>query len=147
MTKYILSTMTNSVSYANWGKVGDLPVMRNKVTIKGGTGLPSISSGFGEVSKDGEGTPLWTADGVITPISDEQYDLIKDHKLFNQHIEKGLIKVLNSDISGNHKAVKREVANMQKRDGFAQLNADTLKEHTKVKISNRDIDSDVQFRV
>ena len=68
MTKYVLSTMTNSVSYAIWGNVGDLPVMRQKVTIKGGAGLPSISSGFGEVSKDGEGSPLWTADGVITPI-------------------------------------------------------------------------------
>lgn len=147
MTQYILSTMTNSVSYANWGKAGDLPVMRNKVTIKGGTGLPSISSGFGEVSKDGEGTPLWTADGVITPISDEQYDLIKDHKLFKQHIEKGFIKVLKQDISGNHKAVKHEVASMERRDGFAQLTPATLGEHTKVKISTREIENDTQFRL
>lgn len=147
MTQYILSTMTNSVSYANWGKVGDLPVMKNKVTIKGGTGLPSISSGFGEVTKDGEGSPLWTASGMITPISDEQYDLIKDHKLFKQHIEKGLIKVLKSDISGNHKAVQSATSNMIKRDGFAQLTPATIGEHTKVKISNREIEADTQFRM
>ena len=145
MTMYILSTMTNSVSYANWGHAGDLPVIRNKVTIKGGTGLPSISSGFGEVSKDGEGTPLWTADGVITPITDAQYELIKDHKLFKQHIEKGHIKVLEKDITGNHKAVKSAASNMQRRDGFSQLTPETLKNHVRVKISNREIEQDTQF--
>lgn len=147
MTKYILSTMTNSVSYANWGQVADLPVIRNKVTIKGGTGLPSISSGFGEVSKDGEGAPMWTPNGIVTPISDEQYDLIKDHKLFNQHIDKGFIKVLEKDIMGNHKAVTQATANMTARDGFAQLTPKTIKAHTQVKIKQNEIEADTQFRM
>lgn len=133
MSIYILSTMTNSVSYAFFDRVGDLPVMRKKVTIQGGAGLPSIRSGFGEVTRDGEGSPMWTASGMITPISDEQYAALKDHVLFNKHIDGGFIKVLNQDISGNHKAVEKHVQTMNKRDEFAQLTKDTLKQRIKVK--------------
>jgi hypothetical protein len=80
MTHYILSTMTDSISYAFYNDVDGLPVMRDKVTIKGGTGLPSHTSGFGEVSNDGEGKPMWTPDGVVTPISDERYDQARHHR-------------------------------------------------------------------
>lgn len=145
--KYILSTMTNSVSYAFYRNVGDLPVMRDKITIKGGTGLPSIRSGFGEVSKDGEGTPLWTANGIITPIEDGRYEQLKDHPIFLKHLEQGFVKVLERDISENHREVTKQVATMEKRDGFAQLNPSTIAAHTKVKISTKHIDSDTQFRI
>lgn len=147
MTMYILSTMTNSVSYAFYQNVGNLPVMRDKVTIKGGTGLPSLKSGFGEAGRDGEGTPIWTAEGVVTPIPDDRYEILKDHHLFKKHIEHGFLKVLSKDITDNHKAVKKEVETMVKRDGFAQLNAQTIKEHAKVKVSTEHIDNDVQFRM
>lgn len=147
MSVYVLSTMTNSVSYAFWGQVGDLPVMRQKILVKGGAGLPSINSGFGEVSKDTDGIPMWTADGIITPISDKDYEILKDHPLFKKHIESGCIKVLDRDITGNHREVKRQAGSMEKRDSFAQLTPATLKEHTKVKISNREIEADTQFRM
>lgn len=146
MTKYIISTMTNSVSYANWGFAGDLPVIRSKVTIKGGANLPSLTSGFGEVSKDGEGAPLWTPNGMITPISDEQYETIKDHKLFKQHIEKGLLKVIEKDLTGNHKAIKNITLDMTARDGYAQLTPGTIKQHTQVKVAKQDLDADISFR-
>lgn len=145
--KFILSTMTNSVSYGFYNHVADLPVIRDKVTIKGGTGLPSLRSGFGEAGRDGEGAPIWTAEGIITPLPDERYDLVKDHPLFKKHLDKGYIKVLAKDISENHKEIKKQVADMTRRDGFAQLTKDTIGEHTKVKISTNSIDSDAQFRV
>ena len=137
--------MTNSISYATFKNAGDLPVLRQKVTIKGGAGLPSTTGGFGEVSKDAEGAPMWTPSGMVTPISDAQYDAIKDHAVFKRHVEKGFIKVLNKDISDSHKEVQKQVQTMQQRDGFAQLNKDTIGQHTKVKISQNSIDADVQF--
>ncbi len=147
MTKYVLSTMTNAVSYAFFNDVGGLPVIRDKVTIKGGAGLPSLTAGFGEVSKDDEGSPMWTPDGVVTPLSDERYDLVKDHPLFKKHIDKGVLKVINHDITGNHKEVQKQTRSMEKKDGFAQLNPATIGQHCKVKISKDSIDSDAQFRV
>jgi hypothetical protein len=139
--------MTNSIRYAFYTKTGDLPVMRDSVLIKGGAGLPSITSGFGETSKDVDGVPMWTPDGVITPLSDERYETLKEHPLFKGHIEKGLIKVINKDITGNHREVQKQVATMEKRDGFAQLTPATVGQHTKVKISKDAIDADVQFRM
>lgn len=147
MSKYILSTMTNSVSYCFWTKSGDLPVLRNKITIKGGKGIPSTRSGFGEMAQDSEGIPMWTADGIVTPISDEQYDSLKDHPIFKKHEDEGLVKVVNKDITGNHREVQRQVATMTKVDGFAQLNKETIGKHTAVKISQESIDSDVQYRL
>lgn len=147
MTVYVLSTMTNSVSYAFWGMAGDLPVMRHKILIKGGAGLPSINSGFGEVAKDTDGIPLWTAEGIITPVSDANYEQLKDHPIFKKNLEKGYLKVLDKDITGNHREVKRQAASMERRDDFAQLTPETLKKHTAVKISTRDIEADTQFRM
>jgi hypothetical protein len=146
MTQYVLSTMTNSISYAFWAKTGDVPTIRQKITIKGGAGLPSLRSGFGEMTKDGEGIPIWTADGIVTPISDEQWDVLKDHPIFVKHQTQGFVKVINRDITGNHREVQKQIATMEKRDGFAQLNKNTIGDHTKVKISQDSLDADVQFR-
>ncbi len=144
--KYILSTMTMSVSYASFTHAGDLPVLREKITIKGGANLPSTKSGFGEQTNDEDGIPIWTASGFVTPISDEKYDRLKDHKLFKQHLEKGLVKVINHDITGDHRAVKKLVVGMVQRDDFAQLTPATIGLHTKVKVSTKSIDADVQFQ-
>jgi hypothetical protein len=145
MTQFVLSTMTNSVGYCFYTHTGDLPVLREKITIKGGAGIPSVRSGFGEMTQDGEGTPIWTADGIVTPISDEKWDRLKDHPTFKKHQAKNLVRVIDKDITGNHREVKRQVETMAKRDGFAQLNKDTIGQHTKVKISTKNIDNDVQF--
>lgn len=145
MTKYVLSTATNSVSYAFYEMTGDLPVIRDKITIKGGAGIPSIRSGFGEMNQDSEGVPMWTADGVVTPVSDARYEMLKDHPIFKKHLDKGLVKVINSDITGNHKAVREHARDMTKRDGFAQMTPESLKAHSKVKINTESIDADIQF--
>lgn len=144
--KFILSTMTNGVSYAMYDHAGDLPVIRSKITIKGGANLPSMSSGFGEQGQDGEGHPIWTAAGVITPIKDEQYEALKDHWLFKKHLASGHVKVIDDNIIGNHKAVKEHVRDMEPTDGFAQLNPKTIKKHANIKSASVDtIDADVQF--
>lgn len=147
MSKYILSTMTNSVSYTVYEKIGNLPVPKKKVTIYGGANLPSLRSGFGEMTSDGQGAPMWTAAGIITPVSDADYEILKEHYLFKKHLAKGLVKPINQDIRGNHAEVKRQVnTNMTKRDGFAQQSNDTFAQKIKVS-TQRDIDPDAQFRI
>lgn len=133
MTKFVLSTMTNSVSYNTYKFIGDvnskqgvLPVPVEKIIIQGGAHLPSFRSGFGEMSRDKEGQPIWVAEGVVTPVSDEKYEILKDHWLFKKHLDGGYVKVLTTDISGNHKAVVKEIRTMTKEDGFAQLTPSTV---------------------
>jgi hypothetical protein len=118
---YIISTMSGDVSYCFWNTIGGVPRIKDKITIRGGAGLPSVRSGFGEMSADGEGTPMWTASGIVTPLRADRYELLKDHEVFKKHVAKGLISISNRDITDNHKAVKKAVEGMEAHDGFAQL--------------------------
>jgi hypothetical protein len=155
MTVYVVSTQTDSVKYCRFNYIGDdsqkggrLPILKDYVLIRGGAGLPSIRSGFGNMTQDEEGVPMWTADGVVTPLSDEQYDLVKDHWLFQKHEKEGLVKVLKRDIIGNHKAVKDIVqSDMTKRDAHAQLNPETFKMKIKVTTKLMEQTPDGEFRI
>lgn len=146
MSKFVLSTMTNSVNYRIYANVGDLPTPVDSIIIHGGAGIPSMKSGFGEMAKDSEGMPIWTAEGMVTTLTDERYSVLKDHWLFKKHIDSGHIKVVDHDIRGNHKAIVRETKSMQARDGFAQLTKETLKQSIKVK-ANSEMEADAQFRL
>lgn len=129
--KYILSTMTSAVSYCFYIEAkdeGSLPTVRKRVTIHGGKGLPSLTSGLGEVSKDDTGSPLWTPNGVITPVSDEAYEELKNHEVFIRHLDKKYIKVVNEDISRNNRAIDKEVSSMAEYDKSALLTPATAKE-------------------
>ena len=130
MAKYILSTMTSGVNYAVYGESveGGLPVIRKSILINGGKGLPSLTGGFGEMSKDDQGHPMWTPDGVVTAVSEENYELLKVHPLFMKHLDGGYLKVINHDILGNHKAVQREVRGMVESDNSSQLTPSNAKQ-------------------
>ncbi|USN16334.1 hypothetical protein PLUTO_00180 [Luteibacter phage vB_LflM-Pluto] len=144
---YVVSTMTNAVSYCSWETVGNLPRIKRKITIAGGAGLPSIRSGFGDMSADGEGTPMWTAAGVVTPIPRDAYErFLKDHPTFIKHVAKGYVQVMDKDITGNHKAVKKIVSGMESHDGFAQLTKETVKQKIKVTTKTKE-QEDMPFRV
>lgn len=131
MAKYILSKMSASVNYNLYNLVDGLPMVRHKITVHGGAGIPSARSGFGEMTHDTEGRPLWTADGVVTPVSDEDHALLLDHAVFKKHMDKGYVKVINSDIRGNHKAIIQQSKGMES-DGFRQLNPKSLAAMSKV---------------
>lgn len=125
---YIVSTMANSVSYNTYNFIGDpksqqgvLPVVKDKVLIHGGAGMPSTKSGFGEMVRDQDGVPMWTADGVVTSVTDAQLALLEGHWLFKKHLENGHVRVLQKDISGNHRAVQKEVASMEADEKFGLL--------------------------
>lgn len=156
MTVYILSTMTNSVNYRTYHFVGDaasqvkngpgpLPVPDPRpILIRGGAGIPSGKSGIGEVSNDAEGKPLWTPRGVVTPITDEEYERLKEHWLFKKHLAGNYVKVINSDISHNTKEIRRQVEmDMQPQDEFAQLSKKTIKQRIKVKTPTKSMSQDL----
>jgi hypothetical protein len=151
--KYILSTMTNSVAYAVYDYVGDkqskqgaLPIIRKKIIIGGGANMPSNRSGFGDMSNDADGHPIWTASGIVTPVSDENFAILESHELFKKHRDRGYIKVINHDIRNNYGEVKRQVGSMERKDASAQLTKDTLKVRVNVK-SPLEVDQESQFRV
>ena len=125
---HILSTMANSVAYNTYNFIGDpkskqgvLPVVKDKILIHGGAGMPSLRSGFGEMTKDSDGVPMWTAQGVVTSVTDSQLAVLQEHWLFKKHQESGHVRVLTKDISGNHAAVKKEVASMETDEKFGLL--------------------------
>lgn len=143
-SSFVLSTMTTGVAYTVYQDVAGLPTPVHKVLIHGGAGIPSLRSGFGEVTSNGEGQPVWTADGMITPVSDSDLALLLDHHVFKQHLEKGLVKVLNKDIRGNHKEVRKHAAGME-ADGFRPLTPETLK--MRIKVSTESMKPADEFRV
>jgi len=144
MSVFVLSTMTQSVGYAVWETVDGVPIQRNKIMIHGGAGIPSLKSGFGDMIQNAEGQPLWTAAGLVTTISDGDYETLKDHKVFKQHLQDGLLKVLSKNISENHKEIKKVAADMS-HDSFQVLTPKTLK--MRVKVTTDMVDKEQQFRM
>jgi hypothetical protein len=145
---YILSTMTNSMSYRTYRTIGlenpekgpriVAPINEMTITIRGGANRPSQKIGFGEQSEDINGNILHTPDGVITPVTEEQFERLKGHWLFQKHLDKGRVKVLNRDV--DHKTVKRIVEDdMLASDNQAQLTKATVAQRIKVKTPMKEI--------
>lgn len=142
---YIVSTMTAPVSYCFWDSVDGLPVKRDSITINGGAHIPSTRSGFGIMTQGAEGQPIWTADGVVTRVPAERYALLKDNEIFKKHLARGLLAVVGSDISENHRAVKKVVSDMKQGDQFKQYTPESYKK-TALKIRTT-LEPETTFRL
>jgi hypothetical protein len=128
---YIVSAMTDSISYCFYAdpvNEKDTPALREKITIRGGRGLPSQRSGFGEQSHDVQGMPLWTADGIVTRITEEQYSRLKEHPLAKRHLAAKRLTMVSEDVTGNHKKVRQITRDMEGPDGHSLLNKSTVKQ-------------------
>lgn len=147
MSVYILSTMTNSVRYRTYDttrKDAPRPIGKD-IFIQGGKGLASERSGFGDKETcKVSGNPVWTAQGFVTPITEADYERLQHQPTFKRHLERGLLKVLNKDISENHGAITKETRNME-TDGFAPMSASRL--GGTVKVSTKSIDVEQKFRL
>jgi len=144
MSVFILSTMTFPVGYAFYETVDGLPIQRHKIMIHGGAGIASKRSGFGEMSEGIDGQPIWTAAGFVTPISEGDYERLKDHPIFIKHREKDIVKVISRDIRENHKEVKKYAAEMQS-DGFRVL--DKVSIGQKIKVTTQTAKTEDEFRL
>jgi hypothetical protein len=144
---YIVSTMANAVSYNAHITIDGVPRIdpERSITIRGGAGLPSQTSGFGEiVQNEANQMPMWTPKGAVTPILRERYAILKDHWLFKKHLEKGYVTVVEDpSIMGNHSAVKKIVEGMETDDPRAPLNEQSFKRYAaKVQGKNLKIATD-----
>ena len=149
MSKYILSKMTNSVSYRTYRLVGEvsaaqktgpLPVPHpDAVIIRGGADRPTQRGGFGDASEDINGNVLWTPRGVVTKLSDEDYGRVKDHWLFKKHIDGGFLAVVDNDISHDHRKVKNIADDMEGQDRAAQLTKASVAQRIKVKVPTKEL--------
>lgn len=139
---YILSKMANSVTYRTYTMRGDksqkaglLPMPDpNPITIKGGAERPSQRGGFGDVAQDISGNVIWTPRGVVTTLSQEDYDRLKGHALFQKHMEGGYLAVVTSDVANNHKKVSRIAEDMEGQDRALLLKKETIAQRIKVNV-------------
>lgn len=157
MSVHIISKMAQSVSYTFYEnveedvssvggkiKLGRIPAIRKQITVRGGAGLPSTRSGFGEMTQDLEGKPLWTADGIVTTVSDSDYELLKSLPIFMKHVAKGLLRVVGRDVSDNHKAVAKEAKTMTD-DPHGLMTKDKLQQRIKVTTGKLHADDDYRL--
>lgn len=81
MTKYVFSTLSTGTTYVEYHPraENDLPRAKKKFPIRGGANV--ITKGLI--------TPL----GVMTPVTDEDYEILKTIPLFQMHMKKGFIRV------------------------------------------------------
>lgn len=138
MSKFILSTATCDQKFVEYrkGANGSPNVPLRSVLIKGGANLPSMKSGFGELTNTDSGQPLWTPRGTVTKVSDEDLELLLAHEGFRTAVKAGFYQVTDHELGDSHQKVARAVADdMKDADRSAPLNPKTLQGAVKVTTS------------
>ena len=135
MSKYILSTATCSQRFVDYhlGKNGGVHSVIREVLVKGGANSPSSTSGFGDMGSTEEGQPLWTPQGVLTTVSDEDAAFLETHEGFQAAVKRGFYTVMGANPGDSHSNLKKIVeSDMTKKDNSAPLTAATLKGAVKI---------------
>jgi hypothetical protein len=125
MTKkyYIYSTLTDAMNYTTYRPGGaDIPLVEGNVTIQGGANIPDKF--------------LRTPQGVVTPVTEAELELLKANQVFQLHEKNGFIKI-------SEKKVDPEVAaaDMEGRDKSAPL-VDADFTETEVPVTSVNVSSD-----
>lgn len=85
MTKYIMSKMTSNVNYTIYAKApSGLPVVKQIITVRGGADVIDKKT-------------LVTPEGVLTVISDDEYNKLYLNPIFRRHLERGMISVSSNE--------------------------------------------------
>lgn len=119
----IISTLTNNFTFVKYSIPPDksqLPVALRRIRIFGGANRPSMK-GFGDMTSDNQGVPIWTAAGVSTQVSDEDMKWLGEDPTFKQFVEGGNLKVLDKQVGNDHDKIKRIVSDMSPSDSHAPL--------------------------
>lgn len=106
---YVISTMATSVVYCKYdNKRPDINVLLESVEIKGKTGVQDKK------------TLICSNGGTITPITEQQYEWLKNDPLFKLHESKGYLRIEKSKGTAEYKAEK----DAEVRDKSSQLKAE-----------------------
>lgn len=95
---YVLSKLANDQCYTKYVKGADnFNQAVASVTIKGGAGVANKKT-------------LMTPQGVVTKITDEQYELLKENKEFQNHLERGFLNVfaINPDVEKKSEKMSKD---------------------------------------
>lgn len=116
---YIYSTLTDAVDYQVVQQGGgDLPVVQQNIVIQGGANIPDKF--------------LRTPQGVVTPVTEQELEALRQNQVFLLHERNGFIKV------GDKKADPEKVAaDMTTRDNSAPLVDADFKEDQQPKIAGK----------
>ncbi len=80
MTVYIYSTLTCDNAYTLYEpSVNDIKRPSRVITVKGGSNVADKR--------------LVTPNGVITPVSEADYEILKNNREFQNHVDRGYVKI------------------------------------------------------
>jgi len=117
---YVTSKMAAGVTYAFYAQNDNrINIVTDEITINGGADVINKRS-------------LETPSGVVTEITEEQYDKLKTHPLFRQHLENGALAVL-----GSEKEAKKADKDL-KEDASRQLTPEDYSKKGKKKPKTKD---------
>lgn len=102
---FIVSRASQDNEYIIWTTTANgQKQVKKSILVKGGANV---------MDKHTMTTPA----GVVTEISDEDWEVLKDHTAFKRHLERGFIEVMKEE----KKARKSAKEKSEKKDGGAQL--------------------------
>src|ERR1700744_604196 len=99
---YVVSTHSSDVEYVNWITNKDGGVNVRKEIANGKTGV-LIHGGHGVAQKSGS-RGIYTPDGVVTKVTDDELAFLESDKTFQQHKSAGGVKVVRSKPDGSEVA-------------------------------------------
>lgn len=124
MSKFIYSTLTLSSEYVDWHlSPGKLPRPGKRVRIQGGANVPDKT--------------LITPRGVVTKVTDEDYEFLRENRVFKLQVANGNIRVEDRE----HK-VEKVVRDMTPKDGSSPLVPEDFPEGEEPSVGPPDQDED-----
>jgi hypothetical protein len=91
MTKRVISTLAADNNYCQWVHNAGVNTLLKSVLVKGGGGVARPV----DVIKSSLGGALGTPEGVGTEVSNEDAEFLAQHKLFQEHQERGFVRIVN----------------------------------------------------
>ena len=113
MTKYIISKMAANVNYAIYTKgARGINEVKQVITIRGGADVIDKKT-------------LVTPEGVLTPVTDDEFAKLQDNLIFLRHLERGVLKVCTNERNAEKSSVELT------KDDSAQLTPKDYKKQGK----------------
>lgn len=102
---FIVSRASQDNEYVFWGSTANgMRTVKKSILIKGGANVM-------------DKTTMTTPNGVVTEISDEDWEALKEHSAFKRHMERGFVEVMQEEKKARESSKKKST----KKDGSAQL--------------------------
>ena len=105
-THYVFSTLSNDQKYQNWGKGDGVNIPGEFVMIKGGAGI----------AIDGGQASIWTPQGRMTEVSDEELRILEANEGFKLHK-----KLCHIVVQAKKADPEKVAADMNRKDASAPV--------------------------